>query len=153
MSFIQIAYCTTVPFLLLFTLYNRYRWFFMNVLAVSNVLLVGYSILLIRQLTGLYLLGKQLGFDKANMGGSVNVIEIIRLVLVIILPFFSLIRWFQRSLVFSILLLLLLYSMNPLHTWNTFDLFNKIPAYFCLLCSGYALLWLLKKLPYQSPFI
>ena len=153
MSFIQIAYCITVPVFLLLSLFPLYRHFFMNVLVVSNLLLVGYSILLIRQLYGLYQFTKQLGFDTSSMRGSVDIIEIARMVLVILLPFFSLIAWFQRNRIFSIVLLLLLWWSNPAHTWNTFDLFSKIPAYFCLLCSGYALLWLLKKLPYQSTVV
>ena len=122
----------------------------MNLLVVSNLLLVGYSILLIRQLYGLYQFAKQLGFNAGSMRGSVDMIEVARLVLVIILPFFSLAGWFQKNRIFSMVILLLLYWSNPVFTWNTFDLFSKIPAYFCLLCSGYALLWLLKKLPYQS---
>ena len=153
MSFIQIAYCITVPVFLLLSLFPLYRHFFMNLLVVSNLLLVGYSILLIRQLYGLYQFAKQLGFDTSSMRGSVDIIEIARMVLVILLPFFSLIAWFQRNRIFSIVLLLLLWWSNPAHTWNTFDLFSKIPAYFCLLCSGYALLWLLKKLPYQSTVV
>jgi hypothetical protein len=150
MSFIQIAYCTTVPLFLLISLFSRCRHFVKNLVVVSNLLLVGYSILLIRQLYGLYQFTKQLGFDTRSMRGSIDVLEVVRLLLVIILPFFSLVAWFKTNRFFSMVLLFLLYWGNPVNTWNTFDLFSKIPAYFCLLCSGYALLWLLKKLPYQS---
>jgi hypothetical protein len=153
MSFIQIAYCISVPLFLLFSLFPACRHFFMNALVVSNLLLVGYSILLVRQLYGLYQFSKQLGFDTSSMRGSVDIIEVTRLILVIVLPFFSLVAWFKTNRIFSIVLLLVLYWSNPMHTWNTFDLFSKIPAYFCLLCSGYALLWLLKKLPYQSTVV
>lgn len=46
-----------------------------------------------------------------------------------------------------------LYSLFPINTWNSFDLSYKILGYFCVLCSAYALLWLLNKLPYQSPVV
>jgi hypothetical protein len=153
MSFIQIAYCITVPFFLLFSLFPGYRHFFMNVLVVSNLLLVGYSMFVIRQLYALYQLAKQLGLDTVKVDMSDYVVDTIRLLLIIVLPFFSLTGRFQKSRFFSILLVFLLYWNNPVFTWNTFDLFSKIPAYFCLLCSGYALLWLLKKLPYQSTVV
>ena len=152
MSFIQIAYCITVPIFLLFSLFSAYRHFLMNVLVVSNLLLVGYSMFVTRQLYALYQLAKQLGFDHFKME-SVYGVDALRLLLIIVLPFFSLIDGFQKSRLYSMLLVSLLYWNNRVFTWNTFDLFSKIPAYFCLLCSGYALLWLLKKLPYQSTII
>jgi hypothetical protein len=153
MSFIQIAYCITVPLFLLLSLFPSCRHFFMNALVVSNLLLVGYSMFLIRQLYALYQLARQLGFDTVKMEESVYLVDAIRLLLIIFLPFFSLIGRLQKNRLFSILLVFLLYWNNPVFTWNTFDLFSKIPAYFCLLCSGYALLWLLNKLPYQSTVV
>ncbi len=49
--------------------------------------------------------------------------------------------------------LLVLYSLFPINAWNSFDPSYKIPGYFCVLCSAYALPWLLNKLPYQSPVV
>jgi hypothetical protein len=154
MEFIQIAYCVTIPFLffLTYTGNQNSRHFFINVLAVSNLLMIGYSFFLVKQLLGFYQLGKQLNIDFIKINGGIDG-NIIRLVLIILLPFLSLIRRVQKSRLFSLVLLVLLYNNNPVFTWNSFDLFTKIPGYFCLLCSGYALLWLLNKLPYQSPVV
>jgi hypothetical protein len=44
----------------------------------------------------------------------------------------------------------LIFWVFPPFSWNVFAIGYKIPAYFCLLCSAYALLWLLNQLPHQS---
>ncbi len=150
MEFIQVAYCVTVPFLFLLIWISKQKHFFGNVLAVSNLLLIGYAVFLFRQLLGYYQLAKELHIDYLKMGMGMEW-TIIRSGLIIILPFLSLISRVQKSRLFCLLLLVLLYWNNPVFTWNTYDLFTKIAGYFCLLCSGYALLWQFKKLPYQSP--
>jgi hypothetical protein len=151
MSFIQIAYCTTVPLFLLVSLFPQYRHSFINLMVVSNLLLVGNSIFLVRQFIELYQIAKYFHFTLAEMRDDVPVTDMIHVALIILLPFFSLLGWVKKNRHFSVFLLVLLYWGYPVHTWNTYDLFSKIPGYFCLLCSGYALLWLLNKLPYQSP--
>jgi len=153
MAFIQIAYCISVPVLLLLSWFSKSRHFFMNVLAVSNLLLIGYGVFLIRQLTGWYQLAKQLHIDHARLDAYLSTIDKVRLSLIVLLPLLGFIRIVQKSRAYSIVLLSLVYWNNPVHYWNTYDLFDKIAVYFCLLCSGYALLWLLKKLPYQSPVV
>ncbi len=125
----------------------------MNVLAVSNLLLIGYAVFLIRQLAGWYQLAKQLHIDHTKLDTNVSTIDKVRLSLIVLLPLLGLIRIVQKSRAYSIVLLSLVYWNNPVNYWNTYDLFNKIAVYFCLLCSGYALLWLLKKLPYQSQLV
>lgn len=148
MEFIQVAYCVTVPFLFLLTWIGRQKHFFSNILAVSNLLLIGYAVFLFRQLLGYYHLAKELHIDYMKMTDGMQGTMICS-TLIIILPFLSLFRRVQKSRPFCLLLLVLLYWNNPVFTWNTYDLFTKIASYFCLLCSGYALLWLLNKLPYQ----
>jgi hypothetical protein len=150
MEFIQIAYCVTVPVLLLLSWLGSRKYFFMNVLAVSNLLLIGYSYFLIRQLIGLYQLSKQFHIPHQKTDVLLD-LSMLRLFLVVILPILSLVPRINKSHLFSIVLLTLLYWNTPLFSWNSYDLFTKIPMYVCLLCSGYALLWLLNKLPYQSP--
>ena len=150
MEFIQIAYCVTVPVLLLLSWFGSRKDFFMNVLAVSNMLLIGYSYFLIRQLIGFYQLSKQFNIEHKKADELLD-LSMVRLLLVIVLPFLSLVPRINKRHLFSIVLVSLLYWNSPLFSWNGYDLFTKIPMYFCLLCSGYALLWLLKKLPYQSP--
>ncbi|MDB5210333.1 MAG: hypothetical protein JWQ30_1160 [Sediminibacterium sp.] len=154
MEFIQVAYCVTVPFLFLLTWIGAQssRHFFVNTIAVSNILLIGYSIFLFQQLLGYYHLAKALHIDYMKLAHGMGSI-IIRSTLIIVLPFLSLIRVVQKSRLFCLILLALLYWNSPVFTWNTYDLFAKIAGYFCLLCSGYALLWLLNKLPYQSPVV
>lgn len=154
MEFIQVAYCVTVPFLFFLSWIGspHSRHISINLLVVSNILLIGYSIFLARQLYGYYQLAKFLHLDYMKMSHGMEWV-MIRSGLIIILPFLSLIRGVQKNRLFCLLLLAILYWNSPLFTWNTYDLFIKIAGYFCLLCSGYALLWLLNKLPYQSPVV
>lgn len=152
LEFIKVAYCVTVPVLLLLTLTGseRYKKYCINLLVVSNILLIGYSLYLIRQLLGLYQLGRQFGYSKGYMP-EINSYLMIRLVLVIFLPFFLLHKQLGKNKLLSLFVVVLLYNVFPVFSWNTFDLPFKITGYFCLLCSTYALVWLLNKLPYQSP--
>ena len=150
MEFIQIAYCVTVPVLLLLSWFGSRKDFFMNVLAVSNMLMMGYSYFLIRQLIGFYQLSKQFHIEHKKADELLD-LSMVRLLLVIVLPFLSLVPRINKIHLFSIVLVTLLFWNNPVFSWNTYYLFTKIPMYSCLLCSGYALFWLLKKLPYQSP--
>ncbi|MEO8173933.1 MAG: hypothetical protein ABI581_12645 [Sediminibacterium sp.] len=154
MEFIQVAYCVTVPFLFFLTWVGDQgnKHFYINTIAVSNILLIGYSVFLVQQLLGYYQLAKFLHIDFMKMLGGMEWI-IIRSALIIILPCFSLIRAVQKNRLFCLLLLALLYWNSPVFTWNTYGLFTKTAGYFCLLCSGYALLWLLNKLPHQSSVV
>jgi hypothetical protein len=150
MGFIQVAYSVTVPvLLLLLTGRKPMNHFSRNAIAVSNLLLIGHAVFLIRQMVGFYYLAKQFGELPTKANQEIDWASI-RFLLLMVLPFLSLIGPVRRNIFFSLLLLVLLYQNHPFHTWNTFDLFSKVPFYFSLFCSGYALLWLLKKLPYQS---
>jgi hypothetical protein len=153
MAFIQIAYCISVPFFLLLSWFSKSRHFFMNLLAVSNLLLMGYAFFLVKQLAGWYRLARQLPIDHAKLDAYVSTTDKVRLSLIVLLPFLGFIKTVQKNRIYSIALLSLVYWNNPVSYWNTYDLFNKIAVYFCLLCSGYALLWLLNKLPYQPPVV
>ena len=152
MEFIQIAYCVTVPFFLLLSWSIRKNPFYRNLLAVSNILLIGYTVFVIRQLIGLYQLSKQFQIAHKPANELLD-LRSFRLLLIIVLPFLSFIPKINKSYFFCITLTVLLYWNNPVFTWNTFDLFSKIPMYGSLLCSAYALLWLYKKLPYQSELV
>lgn len=151
MEFTQIAYCCTVPFLLLFSWIGKKKNTFLliNSIAVSNLLVMGYAVFLIRQMIGLYQLGKQLQISPQGPPPPID-IAAMRLLLVMILPFLSLLKPVRNNRLFSLLLLGLLYWNNPVTYWNTYDLFTKIPVYLSAFCAGYALLWLMKQLPYQS---
>jgi hypothetical protein len=149
MEFIKIAYCVTVPLLLFCAWLRSWRKWAINTLAVTNLLLIGNSVFLVKQLWGFYRLAQ---YFPAPPGTDLNpdIVASIHLLSVILLPFFSLIARLRRNQWFSLLVFLVLYKFYPLSTWNFFDLATKIPQYFCLLCASYALLWLFNRLPYQS---
>lgn len=151
MQFIQVAYCTTVPLLLmaLWIIHKPYRKVLLNIVAVSNCLLIGYSLFLIRQLVGLYQLSQQFQVNATADRFTID-LPAIRLLLVMILPFLFLYKPLRQSWLLTCVILVLLYWNNPVYSWNDYDLFTKIPVYLSLFSSGYALLWLLKQLPHQS---
>lgn len=151
MQFIQVAYCTTVPLLLITQWVTRkpYRNLLLNILAVSNFLLIGYSLFQIRQLVGLYQLSQQFQVNDTARRFTMD-LPAVRLMLVIILPVLFLYKPLRHSRPLTWIILILLYWNNPLYSWNDYDLFTKIPVYLSLFSSGYALLWLLKQLPHQS---
>ncbi len=151
MQFIQVAYCSTIPLLLMALLVIRKpdRKILLNILAVSNFLLIGYSLFLIRQLLGLYRLSQQFQVNDAANSFTMD-LPAVRLLLVIVLPFFFLYKPLRKSSLLTVVILVLLYWNNPVYSWNDYDLFTKIPVYLSLFSSGYALLWLLKQLPHQS---
>lgn len=151
MQFIQVAYCTTVPLLLiaLWIIRKPSRKILLNILAVSNFLLIGYSLFLIRQLVGLYQLSQQF---QVNDGARIATLDIptVRLLLIVMLPLLFFSKLLRKSRLLTLVLVVLLYWNNPVHSWNDYDLFTKIPVYLSLFSSAYALLWLLKQLPHQS---
>lgn len=151
MQFIQVAYCTTVPLLLiaLWMIRKPYRKALLNIVAVSNFLLIGYSLFLIRQLAGLYQLSQQFQVNDTTDRFTID-LPVVRLLLVIILPLLFLYKPLRHSRLLTGVIVVLLYWNNPLYSWNDYGLFTKIPVYLSLFSSGYALLWLLKQLPHQS---
>lgn len=151
MEFIHVAYSVTVPIylLLLWLGKERLRRYSRNAIAVANLLLIGHAIFLTRQMIGFYYLAKEFGQLPPAVDRPLDPASI-RLLLLMVLPFFALIGWVRRNVFFCLIMLFLLYHNQPLHTWNTFDLSLKIPFYLSLFCFVYALLWLLKKLPFQS---
>lgn len=151
MQFIQVAYCITIPLLLLGLLLasGSVRKIFTNLLAVSNLLLIGYSIFLVRQLVALYQFSRQFQLKQPEQVFQPD-ITTIRLLLVIFFPWCFLYRPLRQSRWYSLLLLLLLYWNDPVYSWNGYGLFTKIPVYLSAWCSAYALLWLQNQLPYQS---
>lgn len=151
MNFIQIAYSVSVPFILLMCFFGskENRKFYINLLTISNILLIGYSIFLIRQLIGLYQLSKYLNIDTSTISRQIGA-NSIGVMLLMFLPFFSLISFLQKSRYFSLLLLFLLFWINPFFTWSSAEIFFNVLTYFCLFITGYSFLWLLNKLPNQS---
>jgi len=151
MDFIKIAYCITIPVFLLFIWISRrpFKNYAINLLAVSNILLIGNSVYLSRQLISVYQLAKQFSIDYGHFFKLTDGF-VIRLLLVIFLPILCLNSRFRKNQLFTIVLVVLVYWTSPASSWNTYGLLFKIPGYLCLLCAAYALGWLLNKLPFQS---
>jgi hypothetical protein len=151
MEMIQVMYCCVIPFLISFRIFGSHAVsrVSLNLIAVFNLLIIGYSVFLVRQLLGLYQMGKYLGANGSGEEWTWG-LPMIRLLLVILLPVLSMLRIIRKSLVFSFLLWLLLYWNNPVTYWNDYALFFKIAGYGCAICAAYALLWLLNELPFQQ---
>jgi hypothetical protein len=147
LSFIQVAFICIIPVLigLRFTDTKRVR-VYQQLIVVSNLLLIGYSIFLIRQLIGLYQLSSLLPLEHRS--GLENIdLSMIRLCVIIVLPFFTILQKVRENLVFSVFMVVMLYWQSPLQNWNLDMLWIKIPAYISLFSTAYALLWLFHKMP------
>ncbi len=151
LEFIKIAYCVSIPLLLLLSFIsiadlNKHA---INLISLTNILLIGYSFYLGWQLLAMYQLAKQFSGEHHGLTET-NTGLLFRMGLVMLLPLLSLHTRMRRNRIFSFALLVLLFWVFPPFSWNVYGVGYKIPAYFCLLCSAYALLWLLNQLPHQS---
>ena len=151
LEFIKIAYCVSIPLLLLLSYSSFLNWqkYAINLISLSNILLIGYSIYLAWQLVAMYQFAKQFSLDQ-NTETHFDMVILARMALVFLLPFFSLHRAIRRNRIYTLAMVMLLFWVFPPFSWSVFDMGYKIPAYFCLLCSAYALFWLLNQLPHQS---
>lgn len=147
LAFIQIAYVCTLPLLIgLLFIDSKRANAYHRIIAVSNLLLIGYSFFLIRQLIGLYQLSSL--FPLVHSKGLENIdFSMLRLFAVMVLPMFTVIRKVRENLFFPICMVVLLYWNSPLPNWNLYLLWIKIPAYISLFSTAYALLWLFHKMP------
>ncbi len=152
MEFIKIAYLVSVPVWVLFSLLGSGAWkkSSINLLAVTNLLLIGHSVFFSRQLFAIYRITSSF-FSKQRPEYNGDATVVIHALLVVALPLLFLHPALRRNRLFTLAVWFVLYGFFPLSTWNTYDLILKIPAYLCLLCAAYALFWLWNKLPYQSP--
>lgn len=157
MELLPVAYCCIVPVLLLLMfspLKDYLKKQCANALATINLLMLFHAIFLVRQLIGLLLLAKTLSNTFHMSKRSVPDIFdgfALRNIVIILLPLLFLRRQWRISLLPTICLLVFIYWNHSFAFWNTYHLAFKIPAYCCLFCAGYALLWLFNQLPYQSP--
>lgn len=151
MEMIQVMYCCAVPLLIGLRLFGSHLFskVSLDLIAVVNLLLIGYSCFLVRQLLGMYQMSKYLGLTGTGEGWTFS-LPLIRLLLVVLLPFLCLLRIVRKNIVFSCLMVFLLYWNNSIIYWNSDAVFYKITAYGCAICAVYALLWLLKELPHQQ---
>lgn len=154
MAFIESAFAITAPFLLLFYLFGAklYKRYALALLAATNLILILYSIFLVKQLVGMAQLAQELirqsGMELKELPPFEPDAFFYRLMVLIILPWFFLIRKCRNTIWLSIILLIVIF-IGGTSSWNDFDLLFKTLNYACLLCAVYALLWLLKELPFQ----
>lgn len=155
MDFIQIGYMVTVPLLLLWSRWDKgiQSIIGMRLLAVSNLLLISHAVFLFRQITGSMLLAesmaKQMGIDATQTFQQPDGYTI-RLISTMCLPLLFLFKKLRYNGWITLVMLVLLYWNYPPVLWNGYDLLWKILTYACLLCSGFAALWLLRQLPAQE---
>jgi hypothetical protein len=129
-------------------------------IATGNVILLFYSVFIIRQLYALHLFAREYGIPGNSVNDYPGWFEL-RTAAIILLPLLFLFKSLSANRWLTLLMLVLLNwtrLIAPLYHKRLF-LFNiyydssflvKILNYLCLLMSGYALLWLLKRLPHQQ---
>jgi hypothetical protein len=166
MDFIDVTYSFLILLSLpgLWLLKKEWKIYLINIVAVGNITLLFYSVFVSRQLYALYSLVKQ--FNTAgnySLHSSFGWFEL-RLTMIIILPFLFLFKKLSANGWLTFLIFILLnwsrcqQFLSPgadfLSSWRVYyssgDLAFKILNYLSLLVGGYALLWLLKRLPHQQ---
>lgn len=169
-EFIGTAYSCTILFLIIVYLFTkgRIKYLFKNFIAVSNTLLILYSTYLMYQFYQLvryiYDLNIQLPKNASEKPIDISWFQI-KFVLLIFLPFLFLSKQLKSNIILAgIMLVLLQWDVAADMYQSIFKqsqtagvifyfpylLFYKILNYLALFISVYALLWLAKKLPYQS---
>lgn len=154
MAFIEPAFAFTVPFLLLYSWigHQPYKPYAKALLAATNLIFILYSVFLINQLIDLARLGQELmrqaGIKPEDLPPFEPDAYFYRLTALVLLPWLFLIRRVRNTPWLSIIILSVI-AAGGTGSWNYFDLVFKILNYISLLCAVYALLWLLKELPFQ----
>ncbi|MFZ6024938.1 MAG: hypothetical protein ACOYVG_10865 [Bacteroidota bacterium] len=154
MAFIEPVYAFTVPFLLLFSWlgYSPYKRYAKAILAASNLIFILYSVFLINQLIDLARFGQELMRQTGIKSQDIPPFEpdayFYRLTALVLLPWLFLIRPVRNTPWLSIIIFMVI-AAGGTGSWNYFDLVFKILNYISLLCAVYALLWLVKELPFQ----
>ena len=156
MDLLPIAYPCIVPLLvilLFLPLKLHYKEYCINLLAAINGVMVLYAVFLVRQLLGLLQMLKQFPGSMPHERHEIPVQLygfFVRELLIILLCVMVVFKRLRINLVLIICLMVLICWNHPFTFWNTYNLQFKIPAYGCLLCAAYALLWLTNQLPFQS---
>lgn len=149
-EFVKIPYCLLVPLMLAWSFLGqkRYAWMALRLLAVLNLIFILNAVFLGRQFLGFYSLAMHLGLKVPQQ--ETDYWLTIKTVLLLCLPFFSLLKPVRSNRLYSLVLWGLAIDFHRPTTWHFFGISQKLMMFFCLFCSVYALLWLLKQLPYQS---
>lgn len=154
MAFIEMAFAVTAPLLLLLSWWKKFRYhtYAKALLAASCLIMIAYSVFLVNQLITMAQLAQELIKQSGMKMEAIPPFEpdafFYRLMSMIILPWLFLIRKCRNTPWLAIVLLVVIYTGGT-GSWNHYDLLFKVLQYLCLLCAVYALLWLLRELPFQ----
>lgn len=155
MAFIEIAFAVTAPFLILLSWWKQfpYRAYAKALLAATCLITIGYAVFLVQQLIDMAQLAQELIKQSGMKIEDLPPVEpdafFYRLMSMIILPWLFLIRKCRNTPWLAIILLVVIFSGGT-GSWNYYDLLFKVLHYLSLLCAVYALLWLLRELPFQK---
>lgn len=155
MAFIEIAFAVTAPILILLSWWKQFRYhrYAKSVLSATCLITIAYAVYLVQQLVKMAQLAqeliKQSGMKMDNLPPFEPDAFFYRLMCMIILPWLFLIRKCRNTPWLAIILLSVIYTGGT-GSWNQYDLVFKVLQYLCLLCAVYALLWLLRELPFQK---
>ena len=157
MEFIDSAYLFLQPLLLfiLISVSNKWKIAVFRLMAVSNGLLIFHSFFVTRQLYGIYRLVHAFRPQEVSYHCHFGWFDL-RMILIVLLPFLFVFKRFQKSILLTVLMIVLL-CWDKIETVlnvdiSSFDIVTmiKILNYSCLYIAAYALLWLLQRLPYQQ---
>lgn len=154
MAFIEMAFAVTTPVWIFLSWWRTfpYHRYAKAVLSATNLILTIYSIFLVKQMIGMAQWAQELirqsGIQIKDLPPFEPDAFFYRLMCMIILPWLFLVRKCRNTPWLSLVLLGIIYS-GATGSWNTYDLLFKVLHYLSLLCAVYALLWLLKELPFQ----
>lgn len=154
MAFIEMAFAVTAPLLLLLSWWKNfpYQSYAKALLAASCLIMMVYSVFLVNQLITMAQLAQELikysGMKIETLPPFEPDAFFYRLMSMIILPWLFLIRKCRNTPWLPMVLLIVVYTGGT-GSWNQYDLLFKVLNYLSLLCAVYALLWLLRELPFQ----
>ena len=157
MEFVDSACLFLQPLLLviLILVSNKWKIAVFRLVAVCNVLLIFHSFFVARQLYGIYRLVHAFRHQDVSYNYHFGWFDV-RMALIVLLPFLFVFKRFQKSILLTILMLVLLWWDKTERVLNldisSIDIVTliKILNYCCLYIAVYALLWLLHRLPYQQ---
>lgn len=154
MTFTEIAFAYLAPLLILagWLLPAPYKQWARGMLAAASLTLILNSIFLVQQLIAMAKwaaeLARMAGISLEDMPPFQPDLFFFRLMTMIFLPWIFLIRPLRNSPWLAMILLVVIYAGGTA-SQNTHWLGMKCLWMISLLCAVYALLWLLKELPFQ----
>ena len=168
MQFFSTVFVFLLPIFLL-SFYNigkNYKLILSNTLAVINLLMILYSFFLLKQFHFFYKLAEMMGVKVFPDVFIPITFQVVRIILIVIIPFLFLFKKFIANKILSIVYFVLLiwdfvkekiYTSSSNSTIAIINFPTKNIAfysmyYFSWMALFFALLWFLKRLPSQQNF-